>query len=282
MKPLILTPHFALKQYIRHYVYYEIGTPGKWTCTNSAPPGCSALVITGNGKSVKMRENANPAFKYESVAFSGQTTSFKKISLYGHLKSFFVIFRPCGAYRLLGIHQGECRNSFNNIRNLLGSSVRNFEEELADQNCAEDIQSVVENYFLKRVLRLKEQTDFERMVHTVKLIRLFSHNGLLIKEICHQEGYSISRLERHMRKIVGVSPKQYQRIIRFNNTLHYINKNPCNRNWSEIANRFGFFDQAHFIREFKFFYGKTPTEFTEEDRFLSSIAFRKKIYETRV
>ena len=75
-----------------------------------------------------------------------------------------------------------------------------------------------------------------------------------------------------MRKIVGISPKLYQRIMRFNMALQYIRRNKCCCNWSEVASRFGYYDQTHFIKEFKLFYGKTPAEQSADDRFLSSIA----------
>ena len=42
-------------------------------------------------------------------------------------------------------------------------------------------------------------------------------------------------------------------------------------NWCWIADQFGYFDQAHFIKEFKFFYGKTPAEYSTSDRYISDV-----------
>lgn len=65
--------------------------------------------------------------------------------------------------------------------------------------------------------------------------------------------------------------------MRFNQTLQHINKNPLHLNWSRIAYHFGYYDQTHFIKEFKHFYGKTPANYTNEDnRFLSNVALQKK------
>ncbi len=274
MNELILVPAQQLKPYIRHYVYCEMGKPGEWINTNSAPPGCAALSITCECENLLMRDGENKVCKYEPVAFSGQTTGYKQISLYGRLKSFFVIFRPYGAFRLLGIHQGECLNRFINLSDMLGRPARNLKNELVDQTCAQDIRNVLENFFLKQLSRLKRQIGIERLAHVIDHIRTYNHQESLIKNICYQEGYSISKLERHMKKIVGISPKQYQRIMRFNNVLHYINLDHSGYNWPDIAGRFGYFDQAHFIREFKLFYGKTPADFSVNDPFLSKIAFR--------
>lgn len=273
MNDLILIPHHALRPYIQHYVYCEMGEAGKWSHTDMAPPGCTSLSITAEGKNVYISENNNPALRYDSITFVGQTKRLKKLSLYDRLKTFFVIFQPCGAYQLLGIKQDECSGYCLNFTDLLGSSVRLFEEEIAEQTSPYGIQKIVERFFLKRIKHKKIPEESKHLACVVNKIRKNSQPGLLIKNICHQEGYSISRLERHMKRIVGLSPKQYQRIMRFNTTLRYINRNPLNRNWSAIACRFGYYDQTHFINEFKRFYGKTPAGYTEEDHFLSSIAY---------
>ena len=61
--------------------------------------------------------------------------------------------------------------------------------------------------------------------------------------------------------------------MRFNAALQYLEQHPLHYNASQIACRFGYFDQTHFIKEFKLFYGKTPAEYIAEDnRFLSKIA----------
>jgi len=276
MKGLVLIPHRILRPYIRHYVYCEIGDQGKWMHVNSAPPGCTALVVTCGVSKVCMKEAANQANTYESVAFSGQTTSFKQIFLYDRLRTFFVIFQPWGAYRLLGIHQGECENTYNNLTDLLGTPAKYLKTELASKTEPYEIMAVVERFFLKQIARVKKSMDNIRLANVVEQIRLHSHQSSLIKNICHQEGYSMSKLERHMKRIVGITPKQYQRIIRFNMALQYISRNSSHCNWSWIADRFGYFDQAHFIKEFKFFYGKTPGS-AEQDQFLSSIAYRKQV-----
>ena len=276
MNGLVLIPHHILRPYIRHYVFCEIGIPGEWMHVNSAPPGCTALVITCGVSSVGMREYKKPANTYEPIAFSGQTTSFKKIFLYDRLRTFFVIFQPWGAYQLLGIHQGECENTYNNLTDLLGSPAKILKVELADKTAPVEIMAVVERFFLKRMARVKKSVDNIRLANVLGRIHLCSHQSSLIKNICHNEGYSMSRLERHMKRIVGVTPKQYQRIIRFNTALQYISRNPSHCNWSQVADRFGYFDQTHFIKEFRFFYGKTPAEFASNDRFLSDIAMSKK------
>ncbi len=276
MKTLMLAPQSALKPYIQHYVYCEIGVHEKWSSMDMAPTGCTSLSIAIGKENIFISENDRRPLKYESVSFVGQTTGYKKLSLYDRLKSFFVLFKPCGAYQLLNISQDDCKNICLNLSDMLGTSTRIFKEELADKSKPEDIKSEVEKFFLKRMRLQKKHDEYMRIARVIKQIQLNSNCNTLIEEISRREGYSMSKLERKMKEIVGLSPKMLQRIMRFNNALQFINMNGTSCNWSKIACNFGYFDQTHFIKEFKLFYGRTPSGYSEGDRFLSSIAFDKK------
>jgi AraC-like DNA-binding protein len=59
---------------------------------------------------------------------------------------------------------------------------------------------------------------------------------------------------------VGVSPKQYLKIMRFQKAISAIENN-VSIQWSQIALESGYFDQAHFIHDFKHFSGFTPNEY---------------------
>jgi len=82
------------------------------------------------------------------------------------------------------------------------------------------------------------------------------------KELSDQIGYSQKHFIDLFKKQVGVSPKQYFRIIRFQKVIQEIEANPAIQ-WSHIAAESGFYDQAHFINEFKSFSGFTPNEYME-------------------
>lgn len=56
---------------------------------------------------------------------------------------------------------------------------------------------------------------------------------------------------------VGMAPKRYARIVRLNALL----KEVSSSNWADLAARFGYYDQPHFVREFREFSGTTPTGF---------------------
>lgn len=270
-------PHPSLNKYIRRYVYCEIGSAGSWTQSSMAPPGCAKLAIVLETDQILAKENNSRARNFSPITFVGQVTHFIPFSWYGKLKVFFVIFHPCGAFPLIGVPQMECKNLPVNFCNLLKSSTRHLEDQIASKFRLEEVKSIIDRFFLQKISmnpKKYEKRRYQslRLNEAVKKMQMSYSAKLSIKEICRQTGYSLSTLERHMKKIVGINPKQLHRIIRFNQAIQFINQSRSHHIWPHIAHRFGYYDQTHFIKEFKHFNGQTPVEYTaKEPHFLSNI-----------
>lgn len=76
-----------------------------------------------------------------------------------------------------------------------------------------------------------------------------------------QQSLSTRQIQRKIKESTGLNPNTIHRINRFYNSLKYIKQNEFNPQFSQIALNNQFTDQSHFIKEFKFFSGKTPKEF---------------------
>jgi len=92
----------------------------------------------------------------------------------------------------------------------------------------------------------------------IKLI-LKNHGQISLDETCSKLGITSRYLERYFKKHVGVSPKFYTRIVRFS----YIFKLAQNEdfNWLDISFLAGYYDQSHFIKNFREFTGENPTTY---------------------
>lgn len=80
-----------------------------------------------------------------------------------------------------------------------------------------------------------------------------------IEEISSKLGLSPRTLERHFKQSIGLSPKFYSRIIRLNHVFQMVQSG--NRDWADIVYQSGFYDQPHFIKNFKEFIGEDPTSY---------------------
>ncbi len=90
-------------------------------------------------------------------------------------------------------------------------------------------------------------------------------NTLTLKRLNSEIGYSQKHFIELFKNRVGVTPKTYLRIMRFQKAIHDIDRQ-TEINWTELALDAGYFDQAHFIHDFKFFCGFTPKQYQQQIR----------------
>lgn len=251
----------------------RIGAPGIWTNTAICPPGYGSLTVVMKGKPVHMKVDGSEVInKHDAISYVGQTVTYHDFSLLGELDTLFVIFKPCGAYQLLGLDQREGLDTTTSYELLAGSGVRSWADEVANQDTPAQFIASVENYFLEQLRKRKIKAASENLAGISDYIRSHAPEQMLIRHVCQEAGFSKSRLERQMKEMIGVTPKQLQRIARFNAVLQSLHQQPEPASWAQLAIQFGYFDQAHFIREFKCFYGKTPARLTNEDEYMSRVA----------
>jgi AraC-like DNA-binding protein len=93
----------------------------------------------------------------------------------------------------------------------------------------------------------------------VKLIR--NTKGMLsVDDVCNKTGFSKKQLERKFLPVVGTTPKIFSRVCRFLNICHHLDEQK-EKSLTQLAYECGYYDQAHFINEFKEFSGFTPKDF---------------------
>ncbi len=131
--------------------------------------------------------------------------------------------------------------------------------------------SLVEDFLFDA---LKETVDIPSLLTSVIDRILQTHGTVSIKEALQKHPGQRRNIERKFLKQVGTSPKQLCRAIRFQKTLKTMLND--NKTLTDIGHENEFFDQAHFIKDFKDFTGISPREFYNNKHFtLSSLLYAK-------
>ena len=105
---------------------------------------------------------------------------------------------------------------------------------------------------------------------------VFSENGLLsVTELAEKAEVYERKLERLFQKYVGLSPKFYSRIIRFNYIFRLVQDKKMS--WGEVAQYSGFYDQSHFISNFQEFTGEDPSKYFFEDENMANFFLKRPI-----
>lgn len=98
------------------------------------------------------------------------------------------------------------------------------------------------------------------------------HGLVRVDELAATAGVSARQLERQFAIHVGLSPKRFLRVLRFQQVLAAL-RDPASTTagWADVAARHGFYDQAHFINDFKAFTGETPGAWDIDDTSLTAV-----------
>ncbi len=125
-------------------------------------------------------------------------------------------------------------------------------------NFAERVQ-VMEHYLLQTTLRhspTHHHADQDLLRNV--LYRIFKEKGRLsVQDLALSEAVSERQLHRKVTEQVGISPKRFSEIVRFHQVLQGIHRGEFT-DGAALAQAYGFYDQAHLIRQFRKFYGDTP------------------------
>lgn len=113
----------------------------------------------------------------------------------------------------------------------------------------------------------------DRVIETAVRGVLSSPGAFKVDNFAQRFGISRRHLERGFLQKVGLSPKQFARIIRFQRVFQAVEA--CRQDWADLAVECGYFDQAHLIKDCRQFSGQTPQVLLTEQQPLTEIFTRK-------
>jgi AraC-like DNA-binding protein len=103
---------------------------------------------------------------------------------------------------------------------------------------------------------------------------IFAKKGMIpVSDICKELSVGERYIQQLFQKHVGLSPKFFARIVRFSHIFQLIKEN--SPDWAAVVYEAGFYDQSHFIRNFKAFTGEDPTAYIFAERSLANFFMKK-------
>lgn len=265
VQTLVAFPKGLLKDYIRAYEYREFDTCGhEMLRPNHAQHEIYiSIFINSQLFGYNNPDRENPIYEVDRSAnntfgLMGLQSSSKGAFVFkGRYKIFNINFKPTGFSHIFGIPAVHILNKMYNVPEVLGDKVNVLSEQLQDAKSFTELISLTETYFGKMI-----QARDLRHIHSGLLK---ASNTLLalpracsIKDLAYQTNMTVKTFERNFAELVGLNPKLYLRINRFNAALEAKIAQP-GLHWTDISNRLGYYDQMHFIKDFKEFTNSSPT-----------------------
>jgi uncharacterized protein DUF6597 len=178
-------------------------------------------------------------------------------------------FSPAGAYRIFQLRQSELKNRIFLLEEVLGKSARKIQEIIANTECVNDKIQIIQRYLIK--LLSKSEPD-PILNYCTSLIK--NSKGLVtVTDLERKTGYSGRWLYEKFIEKVGLSPKSFSSVVRFMEFYENWAKNPGADFFKEKIYDY-FYDQAHFIKEFKRFTGLSPLKFVKSENEFGKIFYK--------
>ena len=171
---------------------------------------------------------------------------------------FGVRFHPGGMRPFFDCSITEIADRMLDLRDVWGGLAAEIEERVCEGRSSAERAVLLERILLAR-LREKRMED-PAVEWSVRAIA--AHGGQIsIPSIAGSIGISERQLERRFRHAVGIAPKAFARVARFQRIFRAFEQHGIRRTWVEIALDCGYYDQAHFIHDFKSFSGQPPAAY---------------------
>jgi AraC-like DNA-binding protein len=245
-----ILPAEPLKPYIKYFVVSENRQENQYKVFPS-----SGLVI-GFQYQGQLSAIANEmTTKLATSGITGISDSYKIFKNATNTGTILVYFTEIGLAHFTVSPANELFNQSISLNYIFDKNkVTETEDKLVSAKTDRQRIAIVEQFFLSQ---LKDTQQDNLIVEVVKLIYQ-SKGSIKIRELHEKLFISQSPFEKRFRKLVGTSPKKFASIVRFNNVLNQLN---TEKSLTEICYENNFFDQAHFIKDFKQYTGDTPEQF---------------------
>jgi AraC-like DNA-binding protein len=254
-------PPLRLKPYVRYYWTLQLGLPP--AAHSSMRMLAEGFEFTFNMADTIEIINCDGRVKHISASgITGPMSRPMRIRSTGTINVFGICFHPGGGYPFFKYPAHEMVDLSTDTDDLWGAKGRAFVEHIHNDCGTTQARIEAVNAYLSRCLKsnLREDVVTQKAIETIESCK----GRIAVEQLARQLGLSSRHLARKFKEQIGMSPKHLCRNIRFKQVYKRIEAS-SHYNWADVALAFGYYDQSHFINEFKYFTGKSP-----ETYFLSS------------
>jgi len=251
------TPSLALAELVDRF----------WTCSDAPshhrerilPSGTVELVLNLREDEIRIYDSSQPVrcVRFSGAIVSGPYSKCFMIDPMQHASIIGVHFKPGGAVPFFGTPANELANAHLDLETFWGRTAAELRERLCAAGSSAQRISFLENAL---VSRLRHRPV--RHVAVSLALEMFAqtNGGARIREVASGIGLSQRRFIQVFAGEVGLTPKLYCRVRRFQQARELV-RNLATPDWAGIAVDCGYYDQSHFVHDFREFSGLTPSAY---------------------
>lgn len=248
-------PAPALRHLIRYYYQTDAELRGRTVLQPVPARSPQAIEITFGTPYTVHRLDRGTAEQAHSIALIGAQT-FRRVDLVmqGNVDAFTIVFQPGGLFMLFALPGEVLTNDHFEGESALGRRVGEFARRLGAVTRFGDRICIANEYFC--AMRSASNAIAGMPEAAVEIL---SRSGCVrVSDLARSAGIGIRQFERRFRHEIGISPKLYARIARFESALRRKAAAP-EMAWTDVAHALGYYDQMHMVHDFNQLSGDSPS-----------------------
>jgi hypothetical protein len=269
---LTYDPHPDLSTIVKCYWTLEVPKQRDTHKQLVLPDGCVDICFI-LGDDIKRYVSEDEFIIQPREMLLGQITEQFYIQPTGYVNTFAIRFYPYGLSSFIDLSLDKLSNKETPLDQLFGVERANrLSDGIINAESVTDKIARAERFLFDE---LKSERTIDKIVKSTIDAMLLSGGGKPLNAILKDDLPKRRQLERNFKKQIGLSPKQLSKVIRLQATLQLM-LGETTESLTAVAYENAYYDQAHFIKDFKEFTGVTPKDFlTDEKMVLSSLLYKK-------
>lgn len=256
------SPPISLAPFIRCFWVFEGESTG--SRERIMPDGCPELIFHYGAQYCRFGADGKEDLQPHTFIY-GQIRDYIEISPTGHSGILAVRFHPHGLAPFLQIPVRELNGLSVSLEELFGREGREIEEQLMNAPETTERVALIAKFLLDLLHRGRGLIGSDPMMADAVAALRRERGGQAIEDLAGKYGLSRRQFDRRFAASVGLNPKMLARILRFQYAFS-LAKDAHVGNLTELALTCGYYDQAHFIRDFRTFSGINPGSWFGRDR----------------
>ena len=261
-----IAPHTDLSVFVKCYWTLDVPKKIKPEKQRIVPDGCMEMIFHYGDLYKQYIEDGSYIIQPKCFVF-GQITHPLDIEPTGETGIFAIRFHPDGFAPFATMPINDMENRAVPLQELFGKDGLHLEKEVLNALTNEERVKIIEPFLMKILITPKFIDSITKS--SVEII-LQLNGQITVDELSDQLNIHRRQLERKFSSVIGLSPKQLSKIIRIQSTLKMLANNQFT-SLTSVAYEGNYYDQAHFIKDFKEFTGMSPKNFYANNLKMSSL-----------
>ena len=256
MEHRLYTPPAPLAQFVKCFWYWQ-GAPQTHAKEQLMPNGEPAIIINLRDEPIRIYDphNLSAGQCFGLAVLSGPRSTPFVIDTAQEDRVFGIEFQPGGSFPFFRIPSSEFADGDVSLNTLWRSAADELRERLLEARDVDGMFARTEKFLSRQAVR-----PFELHPGVMFALHRFCArpHSTTVASVLDQIGLSHRHFVQIFHDQVGLTPKSFSRVRRFQRVLTMVHRAP-NIDWAGVALDCGYYDQAHFIHDFQAFSGFTPT-----------------------